>query len=76
MKIIDKGKVKSEALTNRWARLFVFGKDEEERALVEMSYEKNACPGLCFRAQLGGDVFAEISACVGKHSVALSIWSV
>lgn len=76
MKIIDADGNYGDYFACYWVRLFSFGKDEEERALLDLTYEKTIGPGFYLRAQVGGDVFAELSACVGKYTVTVSIWSV
>ncbi len=76
MKIVDKGGKLTGVLRFAWLRLFVIGRDMDERALLNLEYQSDNSSMFCARAQVGGDAFAEISVTVLHINFTISIWSV
>ena len=76
MKIIEKGGRDTGVLRFAWLRLFVFGRDMDERALLNLDYASERSSMFCAMAQVGGDSLAEVSVTVFHSNFTISIWSV
>jgi len=76
MKIIDKGGRDTGVIRFAWLRLFVFGREMDERALLSLDYASERSSMFSARAQLGGDSLAEVSVIVFHSNFTISIWSV
>ena len=76
MKIIDKGGRDTGVIRFAWLRLFVFGREMDERALLSLDYASERSSMFSARAQLGGDSLAEVSVTVFHSNFTISIWSV
>ena len=76
MKIIEKGGRDTGVLRFAWLRLFVFGRDMDERALLNLDYASERSSMFCAMAQVGGDSLAEVSVTVFHSNLTISIWSV
>ena len=76
MKIIDRGGFSNPTLSNYWFRLFVFNRDELERAVFHIEADKSNQSFFCFRLQIGGDSLADISLHLGRLGLSTGIWSV
>jgi len=76
MKIIEKGGRDTGVLRFAWLRLFVFGRDMDERALLNIDYASERSSMFCAMAQVGGDSLAEVSMTVFHSNFTISIWSV
>jgi len=76
MKIIEKGGRDTGVLRFAWLRLFVFGRDMDERALLNIDYASERSSMFCAMAQVGGDSLAEVSVTVFHSNFTISIWSV
>jgi len=76
MKIIEKGGRDTGVLRFAWLRLFVFGRDMDERALLNLDYASERSSMFCAMAQVGGDSLAEVSMTVFHSNFTISIWSV
>jgi len=72
MKVFEQGGYE----TNYWVRLFSFGKNEQERALVSFEIAKDTRSTFCLIAQIGGDCFAEVGIHAFNKSLVVNIWSV
>jgi len=76
MKIIEKGGRDTGVLRFAWLRLFVFGRDMDERALLNIDYASERSSMFCAMAQVGGDSLAEVSVTIFHSNFTISIWSV
>ena len=76
MKIIEKGGRDTGVLRFAWLRLFVFGRDMDERALLNIDYASERSSMFCAMAQVGGDSLAEVLVTVFHSNFTISIWSV
>ena len=64
-----------------WLRLLQFGEGQDERALVDVSFETCSIShdfsikDFCLLAQLGGDAFLQLSIMLFRINLSFSIWS-
>ena len=64
MKIIGKGGRDTGVIRFAWLRLFVIGREMDERALLSLEHDTGNSNMFCAMVQVGGDSLAEVSVTV------------
>ncbi len=76
MKVIQYDSASSSVNKYGWLRLFVFGKDEHERSLLNIEYVSGHNRLFWIAGQIGGDCLAEVNVHAFGKGLVVSIWSV